>query len=32
VAHQELAAAPGYPFYQRLNEVLEAERSCLICP
>src|SRR5665811_2312441 len=26
VAQQELAAAPGHPFYQRLNELLEAER------
>src|ERR1700686_1756719 len=25
VAHSELAAAPGHPFYQRLNELLEAE-------
>ena len=25
VAQQELAAAPGHPFYQRLNELLEAE-------
>ena len=24
-AHTELASAPGHPFYQRLNEVLEAE-------
>jgi len=26
VAHTELATAPGHPFYERLNEVLEAER------
>src|SRR5260370_5099067 len=26
IAHTELAAAPGHPFYQRLNELLEAER------
>jgi transposase len=26
IAQQELAAAPGHPFYQRLNEFLEAER------
>jgi transposase len=26
VAHTELAVAPGHPFYQRLNELLEAER------
>ena len=25
IAHSELAAAPGHPFYQRLNELLEAE-------
>ena len=25
IAHAELAAAPGHPFYQRLNELLEAE-------
>src|SRR5438093_12667328 len=25
IAHLELAAAPGHPFYQRLNELLEAE-------
>src|ERR1039458_8371298 len=25
VAHTELATAPGHPFYERLNEVLEAE-------
>ena len=23
---QELASAPGHPFYQRLNELLEAEQ------
>src|SRR3974377_1259240 len=26
IAHSELAAAPGHPFYQKLNELLEAER------
>ena len=26
IAHTELAAAPGHPFYLRLNELLEAER------
>src|SRR6266699_1294722 len=26
IAHTELAAAPGHPFYRRLNELLEAER------
>jgi transposase len=26
VAHTELAVAPGHPFYQRLNELLEGER------
>jgi transposase len=26
IAHTELAVAPGHPFYQRLNELLEAER------
>ena len=25
IAHTQLAAAPGHPFYQRLNELLEAE-------
>jgi hypothetical protein len=25
IAHTELATAPGHPFYQRLNELLEAE-------
>src|SRR6267142_6528824 len=25
IAHTELAVAPGHPFYQRLNELLEAE-------
>src|SRR2546427_3559019 len=25
IAHTELAAAPGHPFYSRLNELLEAE-------
>jgi len=27
IAHTELASAPGHPFYQRLNELLEAEAS-----
>src|SRR5256886_17422770 len=26
IAHAELASAPGHPCYQRLNELLEAER------
>src|SRR5271165_3753140 len=26
IARTELASAPGHPFYQRLNELLEAER------
>jgi hypothetical protein len=26
IAHTDLASAPGHPFYQRLNELLEAER------
>ncbi len=26
IAHTELAVAPGHPFYQRLNELLEGER------
>lgn len=26
IAHAELASAPGHPFYQKLNELLEAER------
>ncbi len=26
VAQQELASAPGHPFYQKVNELLEAER------
>src|SRR5205807_10596476 len=26
IAHVELASAPGHPFYQRLNELLEGER------
>src|SRR5712671_5811826 len=26
IAHSELASAPGHPFYQRLNELLEAEK------
>src|ERR1022692_4908573 len=25
IAHTDLASAPGHPFYQRLNELLEAE-------
>jgi hypothetical protein len=25
IAHTELAVAPGHPFYQRLNELLEAK-------
>src|ERR1017187_4454292 len=25
IVHAELASAPGHPFYQRLNELLEAE-------
>src|SRR5271157_3814098 len=25
IAHRELATAPGHPFYQKLNELLEAE-------
>jgi hypothetical protein len=25
IAHTELATAPGHPFYQKLNELLEAE-------
>ena len=25
IAHSELASAPGHPFYQKLNELLEAE-------
>src|SRR5437870_5872834 len=25
ITHTELASAPGHPFYQRLNELLEAE-------
>jgi transposase len=25
IAHQDLASAPGHPFYQKLNELLEAE-------
>ena len=25
VAHKQLAAAPGHPFYERLNTVLDAE-------
>ena len=26
IAHTELPSAPGHPFYQRLNELLEAEK------
>jgi transposase len=26
IAHTELATAPGHPFYQKLNELLDAER------
>ena len=26
IANTELASAPGHPFYQRLNELLEAEK------
>src|SRR5207245_10197244 len=26
IAHAELASAPGHPFYQRVNELLEAAR------
>jgi len=26
IAHRELPTAPGHPFYQRLNELLEAEK------
>src|SRR5215469_7521329 len=26
IAHTELASAPGHPFYQRLNELLEGEQ------
>ena len=26
IAHTELASAPGHPFYQRLNELLEGQR------
>jgi transposase len=25
IAHTELASAPGHPFYQKLNELLEGE-------
>jgi hypothetical protein len=25
IAHTELPSAPGHPFYQRLNELLEGE-------
>jgi hypothetical protein len=26
IAHTELASAPGHPFYEKLNELLEEER------
>jgi transposase len=26
IAHQQLASAPGHPFYQRLNELLESDK------
>jgi transposase len=26
IAHRELPSAPGHPFYERLNELLEAEK------
>src|SRR5580658_338658 len=26
IAHRELATAPGHPFYEKLNQLLEAER------
>jgi hypothetical protein len=26
IAHTELAAVPGHPFYEKLNELLEGER------
>ncbi len=26
IAHAELASAPAHPFYQKLNELLEAEK------
>jgi transposase len=26
IAHTELASAPGHPFYQKLNELLEGAR------
>src|SRR5260370_42028610 len=26
IAQHEMASAPGHPFYQKLNELLEAER------
>ncbi|MGB8481107.1 MAG: hypothetical protein WCE63_20055 [Acidobacteriaceae bacterium] len=26
IAHTELAAAPGHPFYEKLNELLRGER------
>src|SRR5438128_1551130 len=29
IAHTELASAPGHPFYQRLNELLEAGRMAI---
>ena len=27
IAHTQLAAAPGHPFYEELNELLDGERS-----
>jgi hypothetical protein len=35
IAHTELAVAPGHPFYQRLNELLDGvptKNSALIDP
>ncbi len=26
IAHTELASAPGHPFYEKLNELFDAER------
>ena len=26
IAHRDLAAAPGHPFYEKLNELLKGER------
>ena len=31
IAHTELPSAPGHPFYQRLNELLEAEKFDEFC-